>query len=252
MRAAVCSWDNSYMKSSLQKVVTDRLAEIGIGHIQAAQSAGMEKTFIRDIVEGRKESVRQSSIAKLAAALRWSPAQLNAAIEGREVVYTPELLPVTSPLVPIRLQGVVEAGAWREFEDFDQSEPTFLYDVRDQEFPDARMMAWDVAGTSMNALKPRAIQDGDRLIAVDFDDTGLAVAHGMVVIVQQAQQGGHLREVSVKQVALFDDRVEFQPRSLDPKHKPIVVDRDLHADDGRSVEIIGLVRRVTNDIPLGF
>lgn len=163
-----------------------------------------------------------------------------------------ELAEVQSPLVPVRLQGIVEAGAWRDAEDLNQDEPVLLYEPRDPDFPQARMMAFDVSGTSMNALKPRPILPGDRVIAVDFEDTGLAIREGMVAIVRQTRAGGQLIEWSIKQVALFDDRIELQPRSTEAKHKPIVVTRDLQADDGRVVEIIGLVRRISNDVPLGW
>lgn len=240
------------MDAKLQNVVQRRLAELDLGPIAAATAAGMERTFIRDIVDGRKTTVRQSSLAKLAKALQWTPQQLSAALEGLPPGVVPEVTTSSSPLVPVRLQGTVEAGAWRDAEDLNQDEPVLLYEPRDPDFPQARMMAFDVSGTSMNALKPRPILPGDRVIAVDFEDTGLAVREGMVAIVRQTRAGGQLIEWSIKQVALFDDRIELQPRSTEAKHKPIVVTRDLQADDGRVVEIIGLVRRISNDVPLGW
>lgn len=78
----------------------------------------------------------------------------------------------------------------------------------------------------------------------------MKVRDGMVVVVERTRDGGHTREWSIKQVELYEDRIEFCPRSTNPKHKPIVVKRDALADEGVSVEIIGLVRRVINEFPL--
>ncbi|NEK55241.1 phage repressor protein, partial [Rhizobium leguminosarum] len=72
---------------------------------------------------------------------------------------------------------------------------------------------------------------------------------GMVVVVERTRDGGQTREWSVKQIELYQDRTEFHPRSTNPKHKPIIVPRDPSADQGTVVEIIGLVRRVVNDLP---
>lgn len=240
------------MERSLKIVVEDRLRVLDLGPIEAATAAGLERTFIRDIVEGRKETIRQSSLAKLAAALRWSPAQLNAALAGQEPMDGDEIRPVDSPLIPVRVQGVVEAGAWRAVAEFDDVQDERVFDTRDPDFPQASLFASDVAGDSMNDLKPRPIMPGDRITWVRFDDLGgrVPLRDGMVVVVEQLKDGGHLRERSVKQLELFEDHYEFHPRSTNPKHKPIVVNRDFEADDGRTVEVIGLVRKVMNTIPI--
>lgn len=241
------------MKKTLQEVVVARLAEIGVGPVQAATSAGIERTFVRDIVEGNKLSVRQSGMAKLAAALRWTTGQLTAALDGEEVpeIATPEIISSAAGFVPIRLQGKVEAGSYRSVDDLYEAEEVWINEPRDPDFPNARLGAWDVAGTSMNALKPRPILPNDRVIGVLFEDLNdrVPMRDGMVVLVERLRDGGHLREWSIKQIALFDDRIEFQPRSTDERHKPIVVDRNLHADDGTTVRVLALITRVTNDLP---
>lgn len=240
------------MENLLKIVVQNRLRALDLGPIEAATAAGLERTFIRDIVEGRKETIRQSSLAKLAAALRWSPTQLNAALAGQVPTESDEITAVDAALIPVRVQGTVEAGSWREVDEFDDVQDIWINDTRDADFPDARLVAADVGGDSMNALKPRPILPGDRIVAIVFDDLRgrVPLRDGMVVVVEQSRDGGQFRERSVKQLEIFDDRYEFHPRSTNPKHKPIIVDRDFAADDGRSVEIIWLVRKVMNTIPL--
>jgi hypothetical protein len=150
-----------------------------------------------------------------------------------------------------RVAGVVEAGAFREVDEFDQSEPIEIMLPRDEKFPNARQLVFDCAGDSMNDLRPRPIFPGDRLVCISYEDVGRQVElrSGMVVVVQRQRDGGHFREWSVKQIELFPDRAEFHPRSTNPKHKPIVVPRDHEADDGVTVQVIALVRRVMNEMP---
>lgn len=151
------------------------------------------------------------------------------------------------------IAGVVAAGIFREVDEFDQSEKKMVAIPRDEKFPNARQLLFDCSGDSMNDLKPRPILSGDRLVCIDYDDVShlVELKSGMVVVVQRERDGGHFREWSVKQIELYPDRTEFHPRSTNPKHKPIVIQRDHEADDGVTVQVIGLVRRVMNEMP-GF
>ncbi|WP_234851598.1 S24 family peptidase [Sinorhizobium meliloti] len=61
---------------TLKEIVENRLAELGLGAVEAAVQGGIERTFIRDIVEGKKKSVRSDKVEGLARALRLDPAAL--------------------------------------------------------------------------------------------------------------------------------------------------------------------------------
>jgi len=102
----------------------------------------------------------------------------------------------------------------------------------------------------MNKLEPRPILAGDRIVCVDFDDLDnrVPLRDGMVVVVERTRDAGFLREWSVKQLEFYEDRVEFHPRSTNPRHKPIVIPRDYQADDGQEVRILALVRRIVNEL----
>jgi hypothetical protein len=164
----------------------------------------------------------------------------------------PELTPVAGDLVPVRVAGTVQAGSFREVDEFVQTEFVTIYETRDPQFPDARLGAFNVAGDSMNNLKPRPILPGDRVITIDFDDLRgrVPLRDGMIVVVEQVRDGGHLREWSVKQIEFYDDRIEFHPRSTNPRHKPIVVAHDPRADDGRSVRVLALVRGIRSEVAI--
>lgn len=57
------------MANWLKERVENRLAELGLGAVEAATAAGIERTFIRDILIERKRSVRADGAEKLARAL---------------------------------------------------------------------------------------------------------------------------------------------------------------------------------------
>lgn len=156
-------------------------------------------------------------------------------------------------LIPIKISGKVKAGEFIAIEDLgDWEEPETFTDTRDPRFPNARHLGFEVEGDSMNALKPRPIQDGDRLSALAYEDIAdrFPLRDGMIVVVERTRHGGHEREWSVKQLEIYEDRVEFHPRSTNPRHKPIVVKREHHADDGMTVEIIAIVRRLVAEFNL--
>lgn len=55
---------------NLKEVVELRLKQLDLGAVEAATKAGIERTYIRDIVEGRKRSVRSDKLPDLARALK--------------------------------------------------------------------------------------------------------------------------------------------------------------------------------------
>ncbi|TWB61661.1 phage repressor protein C with HTH and peptisase S24 domain [Rhizobium sp. ERR 922] len=204
-----------------------------------AKALGLHPSAINKLVNGK----RQLKSHEVAGAARYF---------GEEAP-SGELIPVTSGLVAGRVAGLVEAGAFREVDEFDQSEPVEIMLPRDELFPNARQLVFDVAGDSMNDLRPLPIFPGSRLVCIAYDDVEhlVELRSGMIVVVQRERDGGHFREWSVKQLELFTDRAEFHPRSTNPKHKPIIVKRDHEADEGMTVQVIALVRRVMNEMP-GF
>lgn len=63
---------------NLKKIVDERLSQLKLGAVEAATAAGIERTFIRDIVEGKKKSVRADKLPLLAKALKLDAAALAA------------------------------------------------------------------------------------------------------------------------------------------------------------------------------
>ena len=201
-------------------------AHLGIAHPQITQ-----------LLKGKRQ-LKVHEIPKIAEFLGIEPPN----VEAR---------PVSGETAPVRKAGLVEAGAFREVDEFDQSEPEEIYIEPDPRYPNARRMYFEVVGDSMNDLRPTPIFPGAKCICIAYEDVAhqVQLRDGMTVVVQRTRDDGHFREWSVKQIALFSDRVEFLPRSTNPNHKPIVVQRDHETDNGTTVEVIGLVRRIVNDLP---
>ena len=213
--------------------------------------AGLNATFVRDLLRRPGASPSMENARKLAEALEttveWLAGGESDEAERFELS-APAL--ATSSLVQASYGGVVEAGAFRPVADDNippGDEPLFY--PRDPQFPQAALFVFDVAGDSMNAFDP-PIRPGTRLLCVSIEQVRIALRTGMVVIVEQVINGGQLRERSVKQIEEHENRFEFCPRSKNPRHKPIVVPKDFKADEGRTVAVIAIVRSVVSNIAL--
>lgn len=227
------------------KRLDERRKELGWNKAELSRRSGIPYDNINKYLRGDIEQPRGDVLDTLARTIKRPLLWLR---DGIEVAQS-ELTLMPGRMVAAQVVGRVEAGTFREVDEFDQSEPVLISVPPDERFPHARQIVFDVSGDSMNNLRPRPIMDGDRVIAVAYEDVAneAVLRDAMVVIVERTRDGGHTREWSVKQVELYEGRTEFHPRSTNPKHKPIVVERDAEADDGTRVEVIGLVRRVQNE-----
>nr|WP_029924433.1 helix-turn-helix domain-containing protein [Ochrobactrum sp. UNC390CL2Tsu3S39] len=222
-----------------------RIDELGWSKAELSRRSGINYDSINKYLRGDIDNPRGNILEKLADTVERSVLWLRDGIEHTEA----ELSRIGGRMVPVRTAGTVEAGAFREVDEFDQGEPEEIYLPPDTKYPNARQMAFVVAGDSMNNLDPRPILPGDRAVCVAYADIASEVKlrDGMVVVVQRQRDGGHFREWSIKQIELYEDRTVFAPRSTNPKHKPIIVPRDFDADNGEEVKVIALLRRVVND-----
>lgn len=63
-------------KNPLRAVVERRLAALGRNPFEAARTGELERSYINDIIKGRKKSVREDKLEQLAQSLDWSKAEL--------------------------------------------------------------------------------------------------------------------------------------------------------------------------------
>jgi hypothetical protein len=234
------------MNDELIRWVERGLDKPGKSRKGLATALGRFPSAVTLLLKGGRD-IKAHELPVIAAYLEEPPP----AIPGLEFKLRPEVEPaMEGRLLPVTVVGPVQAGAFIPIDEFDQSEPEVFYEPADPDFPRARRTAFDVIGDSMNRLEPAPILPGSRVIGVNYDDIGIPLRDGMVVVVQQERDAGFLREWSIKQVELQDEHVIFHPRSSNPRHKPIIVPRDLRADEGRSVQILALVREIKNKVPV--
>lgn len=244
-----------YRPGMLKNVLKDWL-DAALKHREMSQAE-----LARQLTLALSRSIPRSAVNKMVLGER--------EISGAEMLAIAQILGVPSPrpeavgdepeitrtkegLTAIANAGIVEAGAFRSAPDFIDIEEEPTFDLPDPKFPWARQVSFTVAGDSMNRLQPRQILPGDKVICVDFNDLNgrVPLRDGMTVVVERTRDGGHLREWSIKQLEIYEDRMEFHPRSSNPRHKPIVVPVDYQADDGETFRILALVRRISNEIPI--
>jgi phage repressor protein C with HTH and peptisase S24 domain len=238
--------------------IEKRLAVVGLTETAASKAAGKSdaiRNIRRAVSRGDRQGVSTATLNALAPVLKttsvWlfagaGPEELGQQIERRPA--EPSDVVSTSQLVRVYEIGIAEAGSWREVAEFDDEErPSFL-EARDEEYPWAEAAAIVVRGDSMNALKPRPILDGDRLVVLKWESLRdrVALRDGMVLVIERTKDEGLSRELSVKQLELYNDRTEFHPRSTNKRHKPIVIPRDFQGEG--TVRILALVRRVSNPV----
>jgi len=73
--------------SKLQEIAIERLKELDLGPVEAAVKAGIERTFLRDLVDGKKSTVTLKKMPDLARALQLDA---DALIRG-------EVVPIEDP-----------------------------------------------------------------------------------------------------------------------------------------------------------
>lgn len=243
-----------------------RLQAVGLSEHAAGTAAGKPdaiRNLRRALEKDGRQGVSTATLNALAPVLRTTSVWLFAGV-GREdagvaqdgkapdsaMPEVEELIPVSQRSVRVLYGGFVEAGSYREISEFTDVEPEEIYLPPDKDHPRVPQIAFDVKGDSMNELKPRPIMPGDRVIALDYEGLGgrVALHTGMIVVVQQSLEGGHLVERSIKQLEVYEDRYEFHPRSSVKRHKPIVVTHNMEADDGREVRILAWARNVLNSL----
>lgn len=241
--------------SELFERIQRRLQATGKTAKAASREAGLSESFIKNIKTGASKSPRAEGIASLARTLgttvEWLTEGRGPEDSGDRVSWHGEpstVRPVAiEPVEQTRIIGKAKAGEFIAIEDLgDWDEQRFIDDAPDPRFPNARRLAFEVEGDSMNALKPIAIPDGATVSALALEDIQdrMPLRDGMIVVVERTRHGGLEREWSIKQIEIYENRIEFHPRSTNPRHKPIVVERDYEADDGTKVTIIAVVRRL--------
>lgn len=212
-----------------------------------AEKAGVQHSTIGSILRGDTKSARLETIDKIAKALGKTIFDLT----GGDV-YFPQRS-IDSNLSEIESEasddllvmgGVVQAGPFWPEDELTQVVRRVRF-ARDPRFPHASQRVYEVKGDSMDLA---GIPEGSMVRAIDWGDTGYGFRPGLKVVARRTRNGGHLIELSVKEIEQTRDGWQLCPRSTNPIHKPFDLRRSGHVgDDSFTVEVIGLVTAVKTE-----
>lgn len=206
------------MDKAVLSRIEKRLKELGLSASKASKNAGLGESFIRDL-KRKNGHPSVKNLEKLAIALDVDVAELLGS--------SAEL-----PVVGLRVEGIIEAGNFRDISLEDQTEDKpMIHVAKDPRFPHARQYALLVSGDSMDKL----FAPGSYVTCVEFADSGLEISDGLIVHVERERAG--LRETTLKVVENGDGRVMLAPRSTNSRHKPI----EVNGDPDTEIRIRGVV-----------
>jgi SOS-response transcriptional repressor LexA len=216
--------------------------ELGMKAAPLAREAGLNISFVRDILRGKTKVPKADNLKKLATALQTTPeALLSGERSPHEAVENPTKLPDG----PLPYAGTVAAGDWLSDDDFNQ-------DVADNTVPASiprhpgysrlPQMAWRVRGDSMNEV---GIFDGQWIVGAsyaDYVDRIGELTNGSFVVVERTRAQGSERELTVKEVQFARRGMRLVPRSTNKRHREFFIDLDEDADpDRETVRILAVV-----------
>lgn len=178
------------MENFLRERVRERLEATGLNPFEAARRIGNERTFLNDLLIGRKETIRQAAIPRVAAVLDCDPEYLlgaqatprrTRASPAEAIQPRPATGEAPQQAVGLPLAGICEVGAWRT--GADAIPPRRLPVAPDTRLPVEDQVAFLVRGTHADAL---GLADGDVVVAL----MGGAWRDGDVLVVRRARADG--------------------------------------------------------------
>ena len=160
---------------SVGERVQARITELHMNSTEVARKAGLERTFVHDLISGRKKTITAEALVALAKALGCLPEELvgmagdihRKAVEGIEIV------------------GVIEPDVWR------RAAPRNLGTIASSNDGNPNVRAFVVRGDD---AAPIGIKDGSALIV----DMSGRVRPGDVAVIEREKDG--LKELSLRRV----------------------------------------------------
>lgn len=218
-------------ETTLQKRIRERMEERGVKAAPLAASAGLNTSFVRDILRGKTRSPQADNLAKLAAALDTTPAYLTGAEDLGELT---NRKPISTRGIPYR--GEVAAGIWIEVGEGVIEPDDWLPINPLPQYPEGAVYCLTVRGDSLD----RVARPGSTLVCVDLVESGRSFKDGDLVIVERARAQNGLLEMTAKRVRAVRGGFELYPESTNPKWKPVAYP---HASDdsGETIRVIAKV-----------
>jgi len=212
--------------------IRQRLKALDLSERKASMMAAGNPELIRNIRRGKSMSPRSGNLVKLARVLEVSESWLLGTSDDDS--------PPSDPPRGVAYGGIVEAGAFRPVNMFDQEgEYRTVSIAPDSRFPVSVQHVFEVVGDSMLLA---GLAPGMWALAVDlhsYEKIYGEPGDGKLVVVARIRDGD--RELTVKRLRIFRDRMELQPESPNPMHKPIVFPWPPRDDGPSEAAIVAVV-----------
>lgn len=207
------------MNKEIIERIEKRLKIVGLSAMAASMKAGLSKDVIRNWKRDPDLMPTTRSLMALAPVLETTVNWLLYEIEEGE--QSDESRAAVAP--GIRFGGIVEAGNFRRVNIFNQDAEFAIVPIQpNPHYPFEAQFAFKVEGESMNLEK---IFPGMWVHAVEA--TSWSRIHGEpndgeLVVVEVFRNDNQERELTVKMLRIFRDRIELQPRSSE-SHETYVI-----------------------------
>lgn len=199
------------MNDLLRQRVQERLDALNINPFEAARRANFERSFVNDLLIGKKSTVRQAKISALAQALECDPEYLSG-LQG---------VPRSGDMQgTLRLAGIIEANTWRQASAFRPPDAGIPLSP-DPRYPANFQEAYLVRG---DHFASSGVSDGSIVLVYSGP---ISLREGDVVVARRKRSEDEI-ELSIRSVAAG----ALSARPLAGTEKPIPLDK---------ADIVGLV-----------
>jgi SOS-response transcriptional repressor LexA len=203
------------MENDFKSRIKERLDILGLSARKASLLAGLHPDTLGKVLQGNTKSLRGDNLTKIARVLKCTEAWLETGEEA-------EFNDVPQPS-GIRFGGIVEAGNFRRVNIFNQDADYAIVPLQpNPHYPFEAQFAFKVEGESMNLEK---IFPGMWVHAVETSSWSRIHGEpndGELVVVEVFRNDNQERELTVKMLRMFRDRIELQPRSSE-SHETYVI-----------------------------
>ena len=213
--------------------IEERLKALQLSPRAASMAASNSPDLIRNILRGQTKSVRGDHLVGLARALQTTESWLMTGMASNETA--PEER-------SIRYGGIVEAGAFRPANSFNQDgEFRTVPLAPDPRYPATAQFAFEVMGDSMDKARMFPGMWVQAVEAHAWERLHGEPRDGLYVIVARERDGDGERELTVKRLRIFRDRMELHPESSNPVHQPLAFTADPAAAPLATARILAIV-----------
>jgi SOS-response transcriptional repressor LexA len=221
--------------------ITQRLSAMDLTERKASMLAVGNPDLIRNMKRNRSTAPQGRNLSRLARVLGVSETWLLTG-EGQEEFEIPN----PEAEAGVAFGGIVEAGAFRPIDLLNQDgEHRRVPLPPDPRFPSSSQFAFRVEGDSMVNAN---IHPGMYVLAVEFhtwEKLRGEPGDGTRVIVAHYRDGHPERELTVKTLRIFRDRLGLRPESPNPAHKPVIYPWPPTPDTERQTQLIAVVLAAT-------